>query len=115
MTGAESLDQAWNEVNRFGFYGMTLALVVGAVRTRRHAAAVIGVLTAAMAVTVLFTVGAMLVGNGGSMFKEFRLEDPLGYVNGMAGLALMAFWPFMALADGARTPLARGAGLAFAV
>jgi len=115
MTWAESLDQAWNEVNRFGFYGITLALVVGAVRTPRHAAAVMGVLTAGMAVTVLYTVGAMLLGDGGSMFKDFRLEDPLGYVNGMAGLALMAFWPFVALAEAARTPLVRGAALGFAV
>ena len=115
MTWAESLDQAWNEVNRYGFYAITLALVVGAVRTRRHAARVMGVLTAGMAVTVLYTVGAMLLGDGGSMFKDFRLEDPLGYVNGMAGLALMAFWPFLALAEGARTPVARGAALGLAV
>ena len=115
MTWAESVDQAWNEVNRFGFYAITLALVIGAVRTRRHAATVMGVLTAGMAVTVLYTVGAMLLGDGGSMFKDFRLEDPLGYVNGMAGLALMAFWAFIALAEGARHPAARGGAMAFAV
>jgi hypothetical protein len=115
MTWAESVDQAWNEVNRWGFYAITLALVVGSVRTRRHAAWVMGTLTAGMAVTVLYTVGAMLVGDGGSMFKDFRLEDPLGYVNGMAGLALMAFWPFLALAEAARTPVARGAALGLAV
>jgi hypothetical protein len=115
MTWAESVDQAWNEVNRFGFYGITLALTVGAVRTRHHAAGVMGVLTAGMALTVLYTVGAMLIGDGGSMFKDFRLEDPLGYVNGMGGLALMAFWPFLALAEAARTPLVRGAALGFAV
>ena len=50
MTWAESVDQAWNEVNRFGFYTITLALVIGAVRTRRHAATVMGVLTAGMAI-----------------------------------------------------------------
>jgi hypothetical protein len=115
MTWAESVDQAWNEVNRFGFYAITLALAVGAVRTRHHAAAVMAVLTAGMAVTVVYTVGGMLVGGGGSMFREFRLEDPLGYVNGMGGLALMAFWPFLALAEAARRPLVRGAGLGFAV
>jgi O-antigen ligase/polysaccharide polymerase Wzy-like membrane protein/tetratricopeptide repeat protein len=115
MTWAESVDQAWNEVNRFGFYGITLALTVGAVRTRRHAAGVMGALTAGMALTVLYTVGAMLIGDGGRMFKDFRLEDPLGYVNGMGGLALMAFWPFIALAEAARTPLVRGAALGLAV
>jgi O-antigen ligase len=115
MTWAESVDQAWNEVNRYGFYGTTLALVIGGIRTRRHAAAVMGVLAAGLAVTVLYTVGAMLIGDGGSMFKEFRLEDPLGYVNGMAGLALMAFWLFLALAEAGRSPVARGAALALAV
>jgi O-antigen ligase len=115
MTWAESVDQAWNEVNRFGFYAITLALVVGAVRTRRHAAGVMVVLTGGMGLTLLYTVGAMLIGNGGSMFKDFRLEDPLGYVNGMGGLTLMAFWPFLALAEAARRPLVRGAGMALAV
>jgi hypothetical protein len=115
MTWAESVDQAWNEVNRFGFYAITLALVIGAVRTRRHAATVMGALTAGMAVTVLYTVGAMLLGDGGTMFKDFRLEDPLGYVNGMAGLALMAFWAFIALAEAARHPAARGFAMALAV
>jgi O-antigen ligase/polysaccharide polymerase Wzy-like membrane protein/tetratricopeptide repeat protein len=115
MTWAESVDQAWNEVNRFGFYAITLALVVGAVRTRRQATGVMGMLTAGMALTVLYTVGAMLIGNGGSMFTLFRLEDPLGYVNGMGGLMLMAFWPFLALAEAARRPLLRGAGLGLAV
>ena len=115
MTWAESVDQAWNEVNRFGFYAITLTLVIGAVRTRRHAATVMGVLTAGLAVTVLYTLGAMLLGDGGSMFKDFRLEDPLGYVNGMAGLGLMAFWAFIALAEGARHPAARGCAMAFAV
>jgi O-antigen ligase len=57
----------------------------------------------------------MLLGDGGSMFKDFRLEDPLGYVNGMAGLALLAFWSFIALAEGARHPAARGCAMAFAV
>ncbi len=115
MTWAESVDQAWNEVNRFGFYAITFALTVGAVRTRGQAAAVMGVLAAGMGLTVLYTVAAMLIGPGGSMFKDFRLEDPLGYVNGMGGLALMAFWPFLALAEAARSPLARGAALGVAV
>jgi tetratricopeptide (TPR) repeat protein len=115
MTWAESVDQAWNEVNRFGLYAITLAFVIGAVRTRRHAAAVMGVLTAGMAVTVLYTMGALLLGDGGSMFKDFRLEDPLGYVNGMAGLALMAFWAFIALAEAARSKVIRGSAMAFAV
>jgi O-antigen ligase/polysaccharide polymerase Wzy-like membrane protein/tetratricopeptide repeat protein len=115
MTWAQSVDQAWNEVNRFGFYGITLALVVGAVRTRRHAAAVMGVLTAGLALTAVYTMGDMLIGAGGSMFREFRLEDPLGYINGEAGLALMSFWAFLAVAEAARNPVLRGAALGLTV
>jgi hypothetical protein len=49
-------------------------------------------------------------GAGQGAFLLGRLDSPIGYVNGTAGLLVMGVWPFIALADTAERRLVRALG-----
>lgn len=115
MTWAESIDQAWREAARIGFYALVVTLVVITVRSGRDSARVVGALTAGLALFTVYTGLALFSGDAPSMFREFRLEDPLGYINGMAGLLVMALWAFFAVADSGAAVWLRAAAVAAAV
>ncbi|NLT07839.1 MAG: hypothetical protein GXY03_16245, partial [Solirubrobacterales bacterium] len=114
-TWAESVHQALLGAGRWALYAAVLALLLAAVRDDRAARLVVA---AGAAATVAFagylTVRLALPG-AGELFLGGRLSDPLGYVNGQAGLLLLALWPALALAECARRPALAGAGVAAAV
>jgi uncharacterized membrane protein YhaH (DUF805 family) len=108
---AESSYQALTEAHRTAFYAAVLGLfTLLASRQRRRLALLAGV-----------TAGALLVGGyeavrllGESPSPDFirgRLQDPLGYVNGMAAALLVAVWPLVGAAEGARTRLGGALGV----
>ena len=52
---------------------------------------------------------ACSLGTAVELFLAGRLNEPLGYVNGQAGLLLVGVWPLVALAERARQPWLAGA------
>lgn len=115
VTWAESAENAWREVARFGLYAVTVALALTVVRSATSARRVLDVLTIAMAGLVVYVLGRMVVGGAGTMFVDHRLHEPLGYINGQAGLLLMAFWLLFAAGERASRPVPAGALLTLAV
>jgi hypothetical protein len=57
-------------------------------------------------------VAKMLAGNGQDLFLTGRLNSPLGYINGTAGLLLMGLWPWIALSETASRRIVRAGALA---
>lgn len=112
---APSKDAAWTEVNRVGFYLVTFVVGVAVIRTRRVAWMVVGTLCVSATVVVAYVLIHLLAGTGQQLFIEYRLHGPLGYVNGQAAFMLLAFWPFVAVAERARPPVLAGAGALMAV
>lgn len=115
MLWAESVDNAWTEVNRLGLYVCVFLLAVAGIRTLRQARHVFRVLAAAMAFLTLYVVADLVMGDGEGMFITYRLADPVGYTNGEAGLFLMAFWLFIAIAEHPGRLWMRGSALALSV
>jgi hypothetical protein len=112
---APSKDLAWTEVNRLGFYVATFLIALIVLRTCRAAWAMLATLTAAGLAVVAYITVRLVVGDGSSLFLEFRLHEPLGYVNGQAAFLLVAFWPLVAIAERQRSRVAvRAAGLGLA-
>src|SRR5436190_829643 len=56
----------------------------------------IGLLAILLALNILTT---LILGDGPGLFQAGRLFDPLGYVNGEAGVLLMGLWPLVAIAE----------------
>ena len=109
MTWAASTDRAWTEVNRLGTYALLLlvaALVAGRPVRRR---ALFGGAAAAAALLPAYVLAAGISGRGAGLFVDFRLYEPVGYTNAMAGLLLMMLWCFAATAAAARGPVLAGA------
>ena len=111
---AESAENAWREAARFGLYAVTVALALTVVRSSRAARRVIDTLTLAMAGFVVYVLVRLVAGGAGTMFISHRLHEPLGYINGQAGLLLMAFWLLFAAGEQARRPAFAGLLLAIA-
>ena len=98
MLWADSPDRAWTEANRIALYAATFVVGCGLLQTpgrRRILILVSAPLGAAISVVVLVRV---LAGDDGA-FVQHRLDAPLEYVNGTAGLLLMGVWPLVALAE----------------
>lgn len=115
MTWAESVDRAWLETNRAGLALVIVAGTALAVRTRRQALQVVGTLGSVVALLALYLTARLIVGDAGGLFLEARLNEPLGYINGMAGVLLLGTWPALGLAERGRSPALRGLGLGAAV
>jgi hypothetical protein len=114
-TWAESVGRAWTASNRLALYAMVLVLALGVLRTVAAARLALAVLGAGVVGVGLYVVGRMLEGSGPEMFLAFRLNDPLGYINGQAALFLMALWVPLAYAERAREHWQRGAAVAAVV
>ena len=111
---ADSPDRAWTESNRLVLYTAVFAICVVILRTPRdlrRALAIIGVVIAAAAV---WTVVALLRGDPGA-FLDHRLDTPIGYINGTAGLFLIGLWPLISVAERDDNPRLAGAAMALAV
>jgi O-antigen ligase len=114
MLWAESKDAAWTDANRLAFYGLAFVAVIVAVRETRTARLIVLILGSAALLTSLWLVASIVLGGGEGAFLTRRLNSPIGYINGTAGLLLMGFWPWFACAGTARTRAWRAAALAAA-
>jgi tetratricopeptide (TPR) repeat protein len=111
---ADSPDRAWTESDRLVLYTAVFAICVVALRTPRDVHRSLAVVGAVIAAAALYTVVALLRGDP-SAFLDHRLDMPIGYVNGAAGLFLIGLWPLVSLAERATRPLIAGAAMALAV
>jgi O-antigen ligase len=114
MTWAESVTRAWTESNRWGLYLLVLAITVLCVRSTRLAQAVVVAMAGACALVVV-SIAARMVAGDASLFWDFRLNGPLGYINGEAGYLLIGLWLFLALAEPGRRPAVRALAVGLAV
>lgn len=111
---ADSPDRAWTESNRLVLYTAVFAICVVALRTSRDARRSLAIIGAVIAAAALWTSVALLRGDPAA-FLDHRLDMPIGYINGTAGLFLIGLWPLVSLAERAANPLAAAATIAFAV
>jgi hypothetical protein len=112
---AESKESAWTATNRLVLYCAIFAIAMLAVRRRwsaRSVAVLLGIPALATSVLVII---AMLAGSAGGDFLVGRLNAPIGYINGTAGLLGMGLWPWLAGAESWRDPRAQAASLAACV
>jgi O-Antigen ligase len=106
---AESRDSAWTSANQLGLYVAIFAIGMLAVRERRSARTVMLILGAPALLTSVVLAIVLATGSGGGAYLLGRLDQPIGYVNGTAGMLAMGIWPWIALAEVAR---ARGLRIA---
>lgn len=110
---AESEDSAWTEANRLSFYAASFGLSLWCIRSVRSARTVVAALAVALGVFVVVVTVRLF--SPPSEFDAFRLVEPLGYVNGMAGSLMMAVWVFLGLIHWPRLPsLLSGGAVALA-
>jgi len=114
MFWAESVDNAWTEVNRLSLYTATVVIGLSALREARHARVAINVVTLAVCAVVAYLTVRMLTGSGVGLFIDDRISLPMGYTNGEAGFFLMGFWCCLAGAEPGGRAALRGVALAFA-
>lgn len=114
MLWAESRESAWTDSNRLALYGVIFAIGVLAIRERRSARAVVIMLGLPALLSSLVLAVILTGGGGAGAFLGGRLDSPIGYVNGTAGLLVMGIWPFLALAESARRASVRSLGCAAA-
>lgn len=112
---AQSIEQAVLDSNRLLVYAVLLALLLVLVRSARAALWLTGALAAAAGAYVVVEYARLSAGDGASLFLGGRLDQPLGYVNGLAAFHLLALWPALALAERRTRPLLAGLGLGLAV
>ena len=111
---ADSVDRAWTECNRLVLYAAALAVVAATLRTRGDVHRSLAIVGGAIAAAALWTAVRLLAGDAGA-FLDHRLDAPIGYTNGAAGLFLMGLWPLVALAERGERAWLAGAALALAV
>jgi hypothetical protein len=109
---AVSKESAWTAVNRLAFYGVLFAIVLLAVRDRRTGRIVMLILGSAALATSLWLCVSLLLGGSQGAFLTRRLNAPIGYINGTAGLLVMGIWPWLAYAETAPRRVLRAAALA---
>ncbi len=111
MLWAESKENAWTAANQLALYAVIFAIGVLAVRERRSARTVALILGAPALLTSVLIVVKLLAGSGEGLFLTGRLNSPMGYINGTAGLLVMGIWPWVALAEAASKRLLRAAAM----
>ena len=110
MLWAESKESAWTDVNRLALYCVLFAVVPLSVRDRRTGRLVILALGSAALVASAWLCVSFALGGGQGAFLDHRLSEPVGYINGTAGLLVMGMWPWLALSEtAARRSLRAGA------
>jgi hypothetical protein len=112
MLWAQSKDSAWTSLNRLALYAVIFAIGLIAARERRVARAALLILGCSALLTALWLSVSLVLGANQTAFVERRLDAPIGYINGTAGLLVMGLWPWIALAETARRRLVRAAALA---
>lgn len=96
---AESRDSAWTAANQLAVYGVVFAIGLLAIRTRITACATMSVLGLPALLGAAVLAVEFAAGGGGGPFLQGRLQAPMGYINGTAGLFAMGIWPWLGLAE----------------
>jgi O-antigen ligase len=112
---AESTDQALVGTSRWFLYAALLAAFVILVRDHRIGLALVGAAAIGILVSAIYVVVMMLGHDGQSLFLGGRLNEPLGYINAQAAYFLLAFWPFLAVAEAVRRSWVGGISVACCV
>jgi tetratricopeptide (TPR) repeat protein len=111
---AESRDAAWTSANQIAVYAVVFAIGVLAIRERTTARAALLVLGMPALLSAIVLAVQFIAGGGGGDFLQGRLEDPMGYINGTAGLFVMGIWPWFGLAETLKSRWLRSAALSAA-
>jgi hypothetical protein len=96
---AQSKEAAWTDTNRLALYVVVFAIALLAVRDRRTARLIVLILGLAALLTSIWFPLRFLFGGGTGAFLQHRLDSPIGYINGTAGLLVMGIWPWLAYAE----------------
>jgi hypothetical protein len=112
MLWAESKESAWTDGNRLAFYVVLFALGLLVIRDRSTGRRVLLILGAAALLPCLWMSASMLLGGSQGAFLERRLNAPIDYINGTAGLLVMGLWPWLAYAETASQRWVRSGALA---
>jgi hypothetical protein len=111
---AESRDSAWTAANQAAVYGVVLAVGLLAIRRLATARAVLLVLGLPALISSLVLAVEFVLGGGGGAFLQGRLQSPMGYINGTAGLMVMGIWPWLGLAERTRSRWLRSSAISAA-
>jgi hypothetical protein len=111
---AESRDSAWTSANQIAVYAVVFAIGVLAIRERTTARAALLVLGMPALLSAIVLAVQFIAGGGGGDFLQGRLEDPMGYINGTAGLFVMGVWPWFGLAETLKSRWLRSAAVSAA-
>ncbi|MGO9972095.1 MAG: O-antigen ligase family protein [Solirubrobacteraceae bacterium] len=114
MLWAESKDNAWTDSNQLALYAVIFAIGLLAIRNRPTARTIVLILGAPALIASVVIVVRMLTGAGQGEFLAGRLNSPLGYINGSAGLLVMGLWPWIALAETGSRRIVRAGALSAA-
>jgi O-Antigen ligase len=96
---AESRDSAWTSANQIAVYAVIFAIGLLAIRGRASGRAAMTVLGLPALLGALVLALEFVTGGGGGAFLQGRLDTPMGYINGTAGLFVMGIWPWLGLAE----------------
>jgi hypothetical protein len=96
---SESPGGALSEAGRWLLYVAAFGVFLLLLRTRFDAGVLLAVAAGGVLVVGLYVVITMIAGDGPGLFLGRRLQDPVGYVNGEAGVLLMGLWPLAAVAE----------------
>lgn len=96
---AQSRDSAWTAANQAAVYAVVFTIGLLAIRRIRTARTVLLVLGLPALISSLVLALEFTVGGGAGAFLQGRLQSPMGYINGTAGLLVMGIWPWMGMAE----------------
>jgi hypothetical protein len=108
---AQSRDSAWTSANQIAVYAVVFAIGVLAIRERTTARAAMLVLGLPALASALVLAVEFIAGGGAGDFLQGRLDTPMGYINGTAGLFVMSIWPWFGLAEAASSRWLRAAAI----
>lgn len=109
------------EAARWAGYGVLLLTTLALVRTPKAKAVLHGCLVAAAAALAVYVELHLLGDDAGAWFVGRRLNEPVGYFNGQAAVALFSFWLLLGRAEhvgrasSAISSAAAGIGVGFGV
>jgi O-antigen ligase len=106
---AQSKESAWTDTNRLALYAVIFVIGLLSIRDRRVARLIVMLLGLAALLTSVWFPLRFVFGGGTEAFLQHRLDSPIGYINGTAGLLVMGIWPWLALAETAARRVWRAA------
>ena len=112
MLWAESRQSAWTSANRLALYTVLFTLGVLTLRELRTARMVMVILGAPALLTAVVLDVLFITGGGSGAFHTSRLDSPIGYINGTAGLLAIGIWPWIAAAESELSRRWRAAAIA---